>query len=220
MRSMFIAFMEEYLSLGHMTATDNLIPGEPHCFIPYQCVERPQSTSTKLRVVFDASCPEFLQEDATKWPQNAHLTLKEQEKSLEKKKCATALIAVDAEPHPFLQIVQDSSSYLKVIGIVAYALRFINKRKGLSWKSIVPSADEYSAAFLTIVEIIQQESFSDHIGKLRKSLSLHSSYQKLNPFISAEQVGNNKFLLLRVGDLSSSTFNIYTKPIVMLALVP
>ncbi|KAL7724539.1 hypothetical protein ACLKA6_017520 [Drosophila palustris] len=161
-------------------------------------------------------------EDATKWPQNAHLTLKEQEKSLEKKKCATALIAVDAEPHPFLQIVQDLSSYLKVIGIVAYALRFINKRKGLSWKSIVPSADEYSAAFLTIVEIIQQESFSDHIGKLRKSLSLHSSYQKLNPFISAEQVGNNKFLLLRVGGrlLHAPTFNIYTKPIVILALVP
>ncbi|KAH8320190.1 hypothetical protein KR059_011228, partial [Drosophila kikkawai] len=53
---MFNQFMEEYLALGHMTAIEGSIPKDPHCFIPYQCVERPQSKSTKLRVVFDASC--------------------------------------------------------------------------------------------------------------------------------------------------------------------
>ncbi|XP_070854972.1 uncharacterized protein [Drosophila suzukii] len=38
-----------------MSFTDNKIPDSPHYFIPYQCVLRPQSTSSKLRVVFDAS---------------------------------------------------------------------------------------------------------------------------------------------------------------------
>ncbi|KAH8384178.1 hypothetical protein KR200_007156, partial [Drosophila serrata] len=54
--TMYLEFMEEYLALGHMSPTDNKIPSTPHYVIPHQCVLRPQSTSTKLRVVFDASC--------------------------------------------------------------------------------------------------------------------------------------------------------------------
>ncbi|KAH8292648.1 hypothetical protein KR054_009770, partial [Drosophila jambulina] len=56
MKPMYLEFMEEYLALGHMSPTDNKIPSTPHYVIPHQCVLRPQSTSTKLRVVFDASC--------------------------------------------------------------------------------------------------------------------------------------------------------------------
>ncbi|XP_070068079.1 uncharacterized protein [Drosophila takahashii] len=55
MLEMYTDFMQEYLSLGHMSATDNVIPSKPYYFIPYQCILRPQSSSTKLRVVFDAS---------------------------------------------------------------------------------------------------------------------------------------------------------------------
>ncbi|XP_065368751.1 uncharacterized protein LOC135961183 [Calliphora vicina] len=56
MKEMYNNFMKEYIELGHMTITDNKIPDSPHYFIPHQCVLRPQSISTKLRVVFDASC--------------------------------------------------------------------------------------------------------------------------------------------------------------------
>jgi len=55
LREMYIAFTKEYLELGHMSPTCNKIPPGPHYFIPHQCVLRPDSTSTKLRVVFDAS---------------------------------------------------------------------------------------------------------------------------------------------------------------------
>ncbi|XP_055919381.1 uncharacterized protein LOC129951309 [Eupeodes corollae] len=55
LRTMYMDFMNEYVSLGHMSPTNNEIPKSPHYFIPHQCVLRPQSTSTKLRVVFDAS---------------------------------------------------------------------------------------------------------------------------------------------------------------------
>lgn len=48
--------MKEYLELGQMSATNNQIPPGPHYFIPHQCVLRPDSRTTKLRVVFDASC--------------------------------------------------------------------------------------------------------------------------------------------------------------------
>jgi len=55
LKKMNLEFMKEYVAMGHMSFTDNKIPDSPHCFIPHQCVLRPQSTLTKLRVVFDAS---------------------------------------------------------------------------------------------------------------------------------------------------------------------
>ncbi|XP_041451809.1 uncharacterized protein LOC121405256 [Drosophila obscura] len=55
LRDMYLSFMKEYIELGHMSPTDNAIPPGPHYFIPHQCVLRPDSSSTKLRVVFDAS---------------------------------------------------------------------------------------------------------------------------------------------------------------------
>ncbi|XP_037823707.1 uncharacterized protein LOC119612057 [Lucilia sericata] len=55
MREMYHDFMKEYVDLGHMSIASNQIPIFPLYFIPHQCVLRPQSTSTKLRVVFDAS---------------------------------------------------------------------------------------------------------------------------------------------------------------------
>ncbi len=55
LRKMYLDFMNEYKALGHMSPTNNKIPSGPHYFIPHQCVLRTESTTTKLRVVFDAS---------------------------------------------------------------------------------------------------------------------------------------------------------------------
>ncbi|XP_018359703.1 PREDICTED: uncharacterized protein LOC108758956 [Trachymyrmex cornetzi] len=53
----YVRFMEEYKDKGHMnTASGDVASSEkPSYFIPHQPVLRPESTSTKLRVVFDAS---------------------------------------------------------------------------------------------------------------------------------------------------------------------
>lgn len=48
-------FMEEYISLGHMKHIRAEHFHKVKYFIPHSCVEKPDSTSTKLRVVFDAS---------------------------------------------------------------------------------------------------------------------------------------------------------------------
>lgn len=52
-------FIDEYVELGHANYVDlnesNLKNGIRH-FLPHHCVLRENSTSTKLRVVFDASC--------------------------------------------------------------------------------------------------------------------------------------------------------------------
>ncbi|XP_037809036.1 uncharacterized protein LOC119601875 [Lucilia sericata] len=57
LKSQYVAFMKEYEDFGHMSLVRSPRLHEPHYFIPYHCVFKPSSTSTKLRVVFDASCP-------------------------------------------------------------------------------------------------------------------------------------------------------------------
>ncbi|XP_075150685.1 uncharacterized protein LOC142224785 [Haematobia irritans] len=55
LKQQYIQFMKEYEALGHMTKVniDN-VTGAKY-FIPHHCVLRPESSTTKLRVVFDAS---------------------------------------------------------------------------------------------------------------------------------------------------------------------
>lgn len=57
LRKMYIDFMNEYINLGHMSMVSYDILNQPHYIIPHHSVLRPQSSSTKLRVVFDASSP-------------------------------------------------------------------------------------------------------------------------------------------------------------------
>ncbi|XP_072941856.1 uncharacterized protein [Epargyreus clarus] len=46
-------FMHEYLKLGHMTTASG--NSKPNCYLPHHCVRREDSTTTKFRVVFNAS---------------------------------------------------------------------------------------------------------------------------------------------------------------------
>jgi hypothetical protein len=48
-------FMDEYLELGHMSVVKNDDPGVPVNYIPHHFVLKEESTTTKFRVVFDAS---------------------------------------------------------------------------------------------------------------------------------------------------------------------
>ncbi|XP_036347637.1 uncharacterized protein LOC118757014, partial [Rhagoletis pomonella] len=47
-------FINEYINKGHMTLLNN--PEEARNLIPHHCVTKADSSTTKLRVVFDASC--------------------------------------------------------------------------------------------------------------------------------------------------------------------
>lgn len=49
--------MKEYINLGHMSRINNLSPLKTYYFLPHHGVQRESSLTTKLRVVFDASCP-------------------------------------------------------------------------------------------------------------------------------------------------------------------
>jgi len=55
-RKRYVAFMDEYIKLGHMSALPNSEISAVN-YLPHHAVIKETSTSTKLRVVFDASCP-------------------------------------------------------------------------------------------------------------------------------------------------------------------
>lgn len=55
-KKIYFEFIQEYESLCHMSPTSNNVLATLHYVIPHQCFLRLQSTSTKLRVDFDASC--------------------------------------------------------------------------------------------------------------------------------------------------------------------
>ncbi|XP_055632402.1 uncharacterized protein LOC129772899 [Toxorhynchites rutilus septentrionalis] len=57
LRNQYIQFMEEYLHLGHMRKVDACKEiSIKRCFLPHHPVIKQTSSTTKLRVVFDASC--------------------------------------------------------------------------------------------------------------------------------------------------------------------
>ncbi|XP_037944114.1 uncharacterized protein LOC119676918 [Teleopsis dalmanni] len=51
----YVKFMQDYENLRHMSMVKDLDLNSPHYFIPHHYVIKPDSTTTKLRVVFDAS---------------------------------------------------------------------------------------------------------------------------------------------------------------------
>ena len=55
LKKMYEEFIDEYIELGHMAELTNMDINSSQYYIPHHCVVRPESVSTKLRVVFDAS---------------------------------------------------------------------------------------------------------------------------------------------------------------------
>ncbi|XP_037932179.1 uncharacterized protein LOC119666974 [Teleopsis dalmanni] len=54
LKTQYVDFINEYINLKHMSPAQ-LPSGVPTCFLPHHCVLKNESTTTKLRVVFDGS---------------------------------------------------------------------------------------------------------------------------------------------------------------------
>ncbi|KAH9630335.1 hypothetical protein HF086_004468 [Spodoptera exigua] len=59
LRSQYSEFMSDYLESGHMSLVPSEDMGQGKYYLPHHCVLRPHSTSTRLRVVFDASAKDL-----------------------------------------------------------------------------------------------------------------------------------------------------------------
>ncbi|XP_062141968.1 uncharacterized protein LOC133850025 [Drosophila sulfurigaster albostrigata] len=58
LKEQYNAVLQEYVDLGHMTPiSPQAIVTTPNFYLPHHAVLKPDSTTTKVRVVFNASCP-------------------------------------------------------------------------------------------------------------------------------------------------------------------
>ncbi|XP_036347761.1 uncharacterized protein LOC118757129, partial [Rhagoletis pomonella] len=57
LKKQYSSFIKEYLDLNHMSVVDAIPSKVPINFLPHHCVLKADSTTTKLRVVFDGSAP-------------------------------------------------------------------------------------------------------------------------------------------------------------------
>ncbi|XP_061402363.1 uncharacterized protein LOC133338195 [Musca vetustissima] len=55
LKQMHVQFMKEYSTLNHMSPVPSLPNNTPTFFLPHHCIRKEDSTTTKLRVVFDGS---------------------------------------------------------------------------------------------------------------------------------------------------------------------
>lgn len=55
LKASYAAFLSEYESLGQMSQVENDDPGQVSYYLPHHCVIKSESSSTKLRVIFDGS---------------------------------------------------------------------------------------------------------------------------------------------------------------------
>ncbi|XP_065074711.1 uncharacterized protein LOC135698594 [Ochlerotatus camptorhynchus] len=57
LKTAYSEFIQEYLQLGHMQeVSEDSLSTSAFFYLPHHCIVRPDSLTTKLRVVFDASC--------------------------------------------------------------------------------------------------------------------------------------------------------------------
>lgn len=156
--------------------------------------------------------PQFLLENSTNWPVNKHFDLSESQESLEVRRTLVLLAMNESvevenatnenekEINPIIKLVEKSSSYPKLLRICAYILRFIDVcRKNANYDSVAITANEMELSFLKIVEIIQKKEYSCEIVKLKKSITLQSNLQRLNPFLHDFREQNRSFSVIRVG---------------------
>ncbi|XP_075162510.1 uncharacterized protein LOC142235137 [Haematobia irritans] len=142
--------------------------------------------------------PEFLYLNENFWPENKLVQLSDEEKCLELRKEKTTLIVCQPNECIIENIIQNSSSYMKILRTLAYMYRFM-KPSARKERDITITAEEINFSFLKVVEFIQREAFGNEIKGMKENMVIKSSIQKLTPFMSKEQFYDGTLVLMRVG---------------------
>ena len=142
--------------------------------------------------------PGWLSKDRDQWPSSSDISEHIDTQQLEerKNKIVNVFLSNQDPIHPFDNIINNCSSWFKVVRVATYVIRFIDNylRPKELWILNPISTDELSFAKNLIIKYVQSSLFSSEINCLKsnKQLPSKSRLLSLNPFIDSKGV-------LRVG---------------------
>lgn len=165
----------------------------PTNFNPADVVSR-GSTVEELNSSIWFTGPDFFSLESTQWPINKCDSLDLEVINKEKRK---TVFLIETTSNYILETIEKYSSYIKILRIVAWMLRFYqktlySKTKIFDSNSLQPQ--ELENALFRIVINIQQQYFQEDISRVLKKKDPHA-LKCLNPFLE----NTNGFNLLKVG---------------------
>nr|XP_012152412.1 PREDICTED: uncharacterized protein LOC105664083 [Megachile rotundata] len=145
------------------------------------------------------SGPAWLSEDAGCWPKSGDSIIEAPEARIAK---TTFLVSKVSK----YSIFEKFSDYSRLLRVVAYCLRFVDKLRKKETLQGNLTCVEINRAKETIIELVQSEAFHDELVDLRKGKMVHkaSALYSLNPFLDERE-------LIRVGGRLSNAFIQYNK---------
>ncbi|XP_075160828.1 uncharacterized protein LOC142233707 [Haematobia irritans] len=135
--------------------------------------------------------PQFLSRPEREWPSGAKIFTELPSKEMRK----SALKITTTTESIIESIITRSSSYLRILHVIVYVHRFIDRVK----KNSYVTAEGLQIAFWTVVHHIQQTTYGEEIERIKSELDLKPHLQKLSPFIHEIEFRKQKRDILRVG---------------------
>ncbi|KAG5878020.1 hypothetical protein JTB14_014261 [Gonioctena quinquepunctata] len=124
-----------------------------------------------------ASGPTWMRLPVADWPIREQRVFEEAGKYFDSIKCL--VLTEDTETHPLYDIVMRSSSYITILRITVWVLRFV---KILTVKSLITASD-MNRAELVLARIVQGKYFKSDIKLLNLGKEISNRLRKLNPFL-------------------------------------
>ncbi|KAG5873266.1 hypothetical protein JTB14_013177 [Gonioctena quinquepunctata] len=109
------------------------------------------------------------------WPISEQRVFEESEDDVDSIKCLVS--TEDTETHPLYDMVMRSSSYITILRVTVWVLRFV---KILTVKSFITASD-MNRAELVLVRIVQGKYFKSHIELSNLGKEISNRLRKSNP---------------------------------------
>jgi hypothetical protein len=160
----------------------NYIPSKLN---PADCISRGLTPTQLCEAHLYWQGPPFLTLSESDWPLG-NSTLLDFKELPELKTHSITAGTLTAHADPLLWI-RRLSSYIKVVRVMAYVLRFRNAIKGFKYKQDTPlSGAEWLCALGKVVQIIQNFYFGDYFSALRSGSRLPPNIARLRPFVDKD----------------------------------
>lgn len=122
--------------------------------------------------------PQWLKSDFSSWPVSRYTSTND---TLPEQRVTTVLTVITEIEHPLHALINRSSSWIRLLRVTVYVLRFL---KIISRSKNCITVSDLDKAELTLIKIVQWHHFKTEIISLEKHGTVSSKLRSLSPFLS------------------------------------